>query len=72
MSQLIGQYNIQSKPYDNFVMDKLSAAMRSSPAWNAHVDKILCSVEHVMYLAYCLVNAQSNAERLRPDRKSVV
>lgn len=64
-SRLMNKYTVQSKPYDNFVMEKLSTAMRSSPAWNSHVDKILCSVEHVMYLAYCLINAQSNAERLR-------
>lgn len=62
---MMNDYNIQSKPYDDFVMNKLSAAMRSSPAWNSHVDKILCSVEHVVYLTYCLINAQSNAERLR-------
>lgn len=65
ISRFDEKYAIQSKPYDDFVMEKLSAAMRSSPAWNNHVDKILCSVEHVLYLTYCLVNAQSNAERLR-------
>nr|ULG00022.1 MAG: putative polyprotein [Marnaviridae sp.] len=58
-------YVLQAKPYDDFIMEKLSAAMRSSPAWNSHVDKILCSVEHVVYLCYCLMNASSNAERLR-------
>lgn len=65
ISQLKSDYQVQSLPSENILFSKLSAAMRQSPEWNTQVDKILCNVEHVVYLSYCLLQASSNAERLR-------
>lgn len=62
-SVLLNNYNVQSS--EDFITEKIFATMRNSPMWNAQLDKILCNVEHVVYLSYCMMKAESNAERLR-------
>jgi hypothetical protein len=46
-------------------LDKFKTAMKHVPSYSADVEKIMQNMEQVVYLAYCLASASTNAERAR-------